>query len=50
MASSINISGLPFAFTNAQLRRIFVPFGTVELAQALRDAYSRAQAVKEHQL
>jgi RNA recognition motif-containing protein len=42
MASRINISGLPFSFTNAQLRRIFVPFGTVELAQVLRDAYGRA--------
>jgi RNA recognition motif-containing protein len=42
MASRVNISGLPFSFTNAQLRRIFVPFGTVELAQVLRDAYGRA--------
>jgi RNA recognition motif-containing protein len=38
MASRIHISGLPFAFSNAQLRQIFVPFGTVELAQVLKDA------------
>jgi RNA recognition motif-containing protein len=38
MGSSIHISGLPFLFTNEQLRRIFVPFGTVESAQVLRDA------------
>jgi RNA recognition motif-containing protein len=45
MASRINISGLPFSFTNAQLRRIFVPFGTVELAQVLRDAYGHSRGL-----
>jgi RNA recognition motif-containing protein len=38
MASSIHISGFPFSFTNGQLRHIFLPFGTVKLAQVLRDA------------
>jgi RNA recognition motif-containing protein len=42
MASRIHISGLPFSCTNAQLRRIFVPFGTVELAQVLKDAYGHS--------
>ena len=37
MASSIHINGLPFLYTNAQLRKIFVPFGTVVSAQVLRD-------------
>ena len=39
MASRIHINGLPVSFTNAQLRHIFVPFGTVEFAQVLTDAY-----------
>jgi RNA recognition motif-containing protein len=38
MASRIYVNGLPVAFTNAQLRHIFVPFGTVEFAQVLKDA------------
>lgn len=38
MATRIHIGGLPFIFTDAQLRKIFVPFGVVELAQVLRDA------------
>lgn len=38
MATRIHISGLPFFFTNAQLRHIFVPFGVVESAEVLRDA------------
>ena len=38
MASTIHINGLPASFTDLQLRRIFVPFGTVESAQGLRDA------------
>lgn len=38
MATRIHISGLPFFFTNVQLRQIFVPFGVVEIAQVLRDA------------
>ena len=38
MATRIHISGLPFIFTNTQLRQIFVPFGVVESAQVLRDA------------
>jgi RNA recognition motif-containing protein len=42
MASRIHISGLPFCYTNAQLRAIFVPFGTVESAQVLRDAYGHS--------
>jgi RNA recognition motif-containing protein len=42
MASRIHINGLPFSFSNAQLRQIFVPFGTVELAQVLRDAYGHS--------
>jgi RNA recognition motif-containing protein len=42
MASRIHISGLPFSCTNAQLRRIFVPFGTVELAHILKDAYGHS--------
>ena len=42
MASRIHISGLPFTCTNAQLRRIFVPFGTVELAQVLKDAHGHS--------
>ena len=42
MASRIHINGLPFAFSNAQLRQIFVPFGTVELAQVLKDAYGHS--------
>jgi len=45
MASRIHISGLPFSFTNAQLRHIFVPFGTVELAQVLRDAYGHSRGL-----
>jgi len=50
MASRINISGLPCSFTNAQLRRIFAPFGTVEFVQVLKDAYGRVQAAKVDQL
>ena len=42
MASRIHINGLPFSFSNAQLRQIFVPFGTVELAQVLKDAYGHS--------
>ncbi len=42
MASRIHISGLPSSCTNAQLRRIFVPFGTVELAHILKDAYGHS--------
>lgn len=42
MVSRIHINGLPFAFSNAQLRQIFVPFGTVELAQVLKDAYGHS--------
>jgi RNA recognition motif-containing protein len=42
MASTIHISGLPFSFTDAQLRHIFVLFGTVKLAQVLRDAYGHS--------
>lgn len=42
MASSIHISGLPFFYTNEQLRKIFVPFGTVESAQVLRDEYGHS--------
>lgn len=38
MATRIHISGLPFFCTNAQLRRIFVPFGVVESVEVLRDA------------
>ena len=45
MASRINISGRPFSFTNAQLRLIFVPFGTVELAQVLRDAHGHSRGL-----
>ncbi|HLZ32795.1 MAG TPA: RNA-binding protein [Nitrospira sp.] len=37
MASTIHINGLPSSFSNAQLRKIFVPFGTVESAQMLKD-------------
>jgi RNA recognition motif-containing protein len=42
MASTIHITGLPFSCTDAQLRRIFVSFGTVELAQILKDAYGHS--------
>jgi RNA recognition motif-containing protein len=42
MASTIHISGLPFSFSDAQLRHIFVLFGTVELAQVLRDEYGNS--------
>jgi RNA recognition motif-containing protein len=42
MASTIHINGLPFSFTDAQLRHIFVLFGTVELAQVLRDEYGHS--------
>jgi hypothetical protein len=45
MASRIHISGLPSSYTNVQLRMIFVPFGTVELAQVLRDAYGHSLGV-----
>ena len=38
MASTIHITGLPFSFNNAQLRQIFVPFGTVQSVQVVRDA------------
>jgi RNA recognition motif-containing protein len=38
MVSTIRINGLPFSFSNAQLLQIFVPFGTVESAQVVRDA------------
>jgi RNA recognition motif-containing protein len=38
MASRIHINGLPVSFTNAKLRHMFVPFGTVELAQVVQDA------------
>jgi RNA recognition motif-containing protein len=42
MASRVHISELPFFCTNAQLRQIFVPFGIVESAQVLRDAYGQS--------
>jgi len=42
MASPIHISGLPFSFSDAQLRHIFVLFGTVELAQVLRDEFGHS--------
>lgn len=42
MASTIHINGLPLSCTDVQLRRIFVPFGTVELAQILKDAYGHS--------
>ena len=42
MASTIHISGIPFAFTDLQLRRIFLPFGNVKLAQVLKDAYGHS--------
>jgi RNA recognition motif-containing protein len=42
MASTIHINGLPSTFSNAQLRQIFVQFGTVESAQVLRDAYGHS--------
>lgn len=45
MASKIHISGLPSSYTNVQLRMIFVPFGTVEFAQVLRDAYGHSFGV-----
>ena len=45
MASKIHISGLPFFFTNAQLRQIFVPFGNVESAQVLKSAYGHSLGV-----
>jgi hypothetical protein len=45
MASRIHINGLPFAFSDAQLRQIFVPFGTVELAQVLKDAYGHSHGL-----
>jgi len=45
MASRIHISGLPFVYTNVQLRMMFVPFGIVESAQLLRDAYGRSFGV-----
>ena len=45
MASRINISGLPFSGTTTQLRRIFVPFGTVVWAQVLTDAYGHPLGV-----
>ena len=38
MASQIKINGLPYSCTSTQLRQIFVPFGTVESAEVLRDA------------
>ncbi len=45
MASRIHISGLPSSYTNVQLRTIFVPFGTVELAQVLKDAYGHSLGI-----
>jgi hypothetical protein len=45
MASRIHISGLPSTCTNAQLRRIFVPFGTVELAKILKDVSGHSLGV-----
>jgi RNA recognition motif-containing protein len=42
MASRIHINGLPVSFTNAQLRHIFVPFGTVEVAHVVKDACGHA--------
>jgi len=45
MASRVNISGLPFSCTNTQLRRIFVPFGTVVWAQVLTDAYGHSRGL-----
>ena len=45
MASKIHISGFPVAFTNAQLRQVFVPFGTVESAQVLKDAHGHSRGL-----
>jgi len=37
MTTRIHINGLPFSCTDAELRQTFSPFGTVVLAQVLRD-------------
>ncbi|MDO9116364.1 MAG: RNA-binding protein [Nitrospira sp.] len=37
MNTHIHVSGLSFFCTDAELREVFIPFGTVVLAQVLRD-------------
>lgn len=42
MTTRIHIGGLPAFCTDAHLRQTFVPFGTVLLAQVLRDPYGNS--------
>lgn len=45
MAARIHINGLPSFCTDAELRQTFAPFGTVVLAQVLRDPYGHSLGV-----
>ena len=45
MATRIHINGLPAFCTDAELRQTFSPFGTVVLAQVLRDPYGHSLGV-----
>ncbi|MDP1770031.1 MAG: RNA-binding protein [Nitrospirota bacterium] len=42
MGTHIHVSGLSYFCTNAKLRQAFIPFGTVLLAQVLRDECGHA--------
>ncbi len=42
MTTRIHINGLPALCTDAHLRRTFIPFGTVVLAQVLRDPFGNS--------
>lgn len=42
MGTHIHVSGLSYFCTDAKLRQAFIPFGTVLLAQVLRDECGHA--------
>ena len=45
MSTHIHVSGLSYFCTDEKLRQTFVPFGTVMLAQVLRDEYGHSLGV-----
>ena len=45
MSTHIHVSGLSYFCTDEKLRQAFVPFGTVVLAQVLRDEYGHSLGV-----
>ena len=45
MSTHIHVSGLSYFCTDQKLRLAFVPFGTVVLAQVLRDEYGHSLGV-----